>query len=89
MSQKSRGSLTSVEGGQAPPPIKVRLKRLNCNQATPYPPDGQAREWWLRLRHAFGTASSEFVQASLYQLIVLCRFSGRLPELTALAEIFL
>ena len=76
MSQKSRGSITSVETRKAPPPVKVRLKRLNCNEAIPYPPDGQAREWWQRLRNAFGTASSAFVQASLYQLITAARLPG-------------
>jgi hypothetical protein len=41
-----------------------------------YPPDGQAREWWQRLKNAFGTASSEFVQASLYQLIAAAPLPG-------------
>jgi hypothetical protein len=58
MSQKSRGSITAVETRKAPLPVKVRLKRVNCNEAIPYPPDGQAREWWQRLRNALGTASS-------------------------------
>jgi len=31
--------------------------------------DRQAREWWQRLKNAFDTASSAFVQASLDQLI--------------------
>ena len=34
-----------------------------CNEAVPYPPDGQAREWWQRLRKAFGTASSAELRA--------------------------
>ena len=29
----------------------------------PYPPQGMTREWWQRLKNAFGTASSAFVQA--------------------------
>src|SRR5438445_1544350 len=73
MSQKPRGSITSVEPRKAPPPVKVRLKRVTCDHAIPYPPDGQAREWWQRLRNAFGTASSAFVQASLQQLIAAAR----------------
>src|SRR2546430_4284030 len=73
MSQKPRGSITSVEPRKAPPPVKVRLKRVTCDHAIPYPHDGQAREWWQRLRSAFGTASSAFVQASLYQLIAAAR----------------
>ena len=51
----------------------MRLKRVNCDQAIPYPPDGQAREWWQRLMTAFGTASSAFVGASLQQLIAAAR----------------
>jgi hypothetical protein len=42
---------------------------VTCSEATPYPPAGQAREWWQRLKNAFGTASSAFVGASLQQLI--------------------
>jgi hypothetical protein len=76
MSQKPKGSITSAETRNPPLPIKVRLKRLSCNEAIPYPPDGQAREWWQRLRSAFGTASSAFVQASLYQLIAAARLPG-------------
>src|SRR5256886_15077955 len=76
MSQKPRGSITSVEPRKAPPPVKVRLKRVTCDHAIPYPPDGQAREWWQRLRNAFGTASSAFVQASLYQLIEAAGLRG-------------
>jgi glycosidase len=52
-----------------PAQVRVRLKRINCQEAEPYPPDGQAPEWWQRLKNAFGTASSAFVDASLQQLI--------------------
>jgi hypothetical protein len=76
MSQKSRGSNISVETRKAPPPVKVRLKRLNCDYAIPYPPDGQARDWWQRLKNALGTASSAFVEASLHQLIAAARLPG-------------
>jgi hypothetical protein len=76
MTQKPIESITSVETRKAPPPVKVRLKRVNCDHAIPYPPDGQAREWWQRLRNVFGTASSAFVQASLYQLIAAARLPG-------------
>ena len=68
------GSCTaSVAAGKVPAPVRVRLKRVNCNEAIPYPPDGQAREWWQRLKNAFGTTSSAFVEASLYQLIAAAR----------------
>ena len=51
----------------------MKLKRVNCDQAIPYPPDGQTREWWQRLKNAFGTTSSAFVEASLHQLIAAAR----------------
>ena len=76
MSKKLRAPATSVVSGDVPAPVRVRLKRVNCNHAIPYPPDGQAREWWQRLKNAFGTASSAFVEASLYQLIAAARLPG-------------
>jgi hypothetical protein len=63
----------SVAAGKVPAPVKVRLKRVNCDQAIPYPPDGQSREWWRRLKNAMGTSSSAFVAASLQQLIAAAR----------------
>ena len=66
-------AITSVPGEKAPAPIKVRLKRINCNTARAYPPDGQQKEWWNRLKGVLGTASSDFVNASLFQLISAAR----------------
>ena len=76
MSQKKLGPATSAPMGNVPGPVRVRLKRVNCNEAIPYPYDGQGREWWQRLKNAFGTASSAFVEASLYQLIAAARLPG-------------
>ena len=76
MSKRLRGPTSLVETGKVPAPVRVRLKRVNCNHAIPYPPDGEAREWWQRLKNAFGTASSAFVEASLYQLIAAARLPG-------------
>jgi hypothetical protein len=73
MTKKLRGPPTSVETGKVPAPVRVKLRRINCDYARPYPPDGQTREWWHRLRNAFGTVSSAFVEASLYQLIAAAR----------------
>ena len=44
MSKKFRGPTTSIVTGKVPAPVRVKLKRVNCEQAIPYPPDGQARE---------------------------------------------
>src|SRR5262245_10897111 len=71
MSKRSTRAVTPAPAGKVP--VKVRLRRINADYARPYPPDGQAREWWLRLKNAFGTASSEFVDASLQQLIAAAR----------------
>src|SRR5437773_9030703 len=72
MSKRLRGPTSSVETGKVPA-VMVKLKEVNYQHAIPYPSDGQAREWWQRLRNAFGTASSAFVQASLYQLVAAAR----------------
>ena len=58
MSKELRGPTTAVERGKRPAPVRVKLRRVNCDHAIPYPPDGQAREWWQRLRNALGTTSS-------------------------------
>jgi hypothetical protein len=64
-----------------PGPVRVRLQRINCDAAKSYPPEGMSREWWQRLKNAFGTASSAFVQASLYQLIYGCLAAAGFPKL--------
>ena len=53
---------------QRRPPVRVRLRRITAEQSEPYPPDGQGKMWWERLKKALGTASSDFVNASLLQL---------------------
>lgn len=57
-------------------PVRVKLKRINCDLAQAYPPDGQQREWWLRLKAALGTASSDFVNAAIFQLQNAARLPG-------------
>ena len=74
MSKRLRGPTSSVETGKVPA-VRVKLKEVNYQHAIPYPPDGQAHEWWQRLKNAFGTTSSAFVEASLYQLIAKGYFS--------------
>ena len=62
-----------VASGKRPAPTRVKLRRVNCNEAIPYPPDGQTREWWHRLKNALGTRSSAFVAVSVQQLIAAAR----------------
>ena len=73
MSRKLSATVPSVASGKRPAPTRVKLRRVNCNEAIPYPPDGQTREWWHRLKNALGTRSSAFVAASVQQLIVAAR----------------
>ena len=74
--RKKPKSPTPVTTGEKLAPVKVRLKQINCNHARPYPPDGQPRDWWERLKDALGTASGAFVEASLHQLIAAARLPG-------------
>ncbi len=46
----------------------MKLQRVNANLAKAHPPDGETEAWWNRLKKALGTTSSDFVEASLYQL---------------------
>ncbi len=50
------------------PPVRVKLRRVHANLATAYPPDGDSKVWWKRLKKALGTRSSDFVSVSLLQL---------------------
>jgi hypothetical protein len=49
MSKKLRQATVSTRANTGP--VRVRLQRLNCNEAKPYPPDGVTREWWQRLKN--------------------------------------
>jgi hypothetical protein len=73
MSKQPRHAFSSVTAGDVSPPVSVKLKRISSEVARPYPPDGMPREWWERLKTAFGTASSAFVNASLTQLVAAAR----------------
>ena len=49
-------------------PVRVKLQRVDASLSKVYPPDGQSKIWWARLKGALGTSSSDFVNASLFQL---------------------
>ena len=63
-------------------PVRVKLERINCDVAKSLPPDGDEQVWLDRLQAAFGTASMEFVTATLFQL----QAAARLPN-SGLSEI--
>src|SRR5882757_9184623 len=76
MTDKTNNSLTPVatQPGRLPvnqpgsSPVRVKLRRVNASLAKPYPPDGESKVWWKRLKKALGTKSSDFVNASLLEL---------------------
>lgn len=63
-------------------PVRVRLQRIHADLARSYPPQEGAKEWWERLKAAMGTASSDFVNATLFQLQSAARLpSGGISEI--------
>jgi hypothetical protein len=60
---------------------RVKLRRINCDFSKVYPPDGDAKRWWDRLKTALGTTSSDFVNATLMQIQNASRMpSGGISE---------
>jgi len=74
----SKKPIVPVADGTRRPPVRVKLARITANHSKAYPPDGETRAWWDRLKRALGTSSSAFVSASLAQLQSAARlpFSG-------------
>jgi hypothetical protein len=71
-----------------PKPVRVRLRRINANVEQAYPPTGDAKEWWARLKAAMGTASSDFVSQTLFQLQTAARLpSGGISEIAVNAAL--
>jgi hypothetical protein len=74
MTDKTNNSLTPVAikrlpvDQTGPSPVRVKLRRVNASLAKTYPPDGESKVWWKRLKKALGTKSSDFVNASLLEL---------------------
>ena len=71
----AKNPIVPLANGARRPPVRVKLRRITASQAKPYPPDGETREWWNRLKRALGTPSSAFVNVSLFQL----QAAARLP----------
>jgi len=60
----------------APPskrPVRVKLKRVDCDYHIPYAPESMKRDWLARLKKALGTASPDFVAATLRQVEIASR----------------
>jgi hypothetical protein len=65
---KPVSSPTRVAVERRPPPVRVKIYRADGKLARVHPPDGEAKLWWQRLNKALGTTSSDFVNASLFQI---------------------
>src|SRR4051812_43672870 len=76
MSRKT-SNVVPIAGASKRRPVHVKLERENCDFARPCPPDDMLmREWGERLRAAFATASPDFIDASLIQLVMVARLPG-------------
>ena len=73
MTSKPNTSPTRVAVGDRPRPVRVRVFRADGKIAKVHPPDGEGENWWRRLNKALGTTSSDFVNASLFQIQSACR----------------
>jgi len=84
--KRGRSAVTSSKVSYAEPGVRCcsfaasaarpRAKPPDHRSAKLYPPDGEERIWWDRLKKALGTASSDFVTASLQQLQAAAQFPG-------------
>jgi hypothetical protein len=80
--RKTGGVMSLIESQGRPPitrkaPVRVKLERINCDVSRSLPPEGEHRVWIDRLKAALGgTASMDFVDATLFQL----QGAARLPN---------
>ena len=75
MSRKTQPAFVP-DASQRRRPVRVRSRRITASFAKLYPPDGEGKIWWGRLKKALGTGSSDFVNASLHQLQAAAQFPG-------------
>ena len=73
MTNKPNNSPTPVAGRSRLPPVRVKVWRADGKVAKVHPPDGEHENWWRRLNKALGTTSSDFVNASLFQIQAAAR----------------
>ena len=81
--RKPNNSPAPVAGRHRLPPVRVKIWRTDAKLAKVHPPDGEAKNWWRRLNKALGTTSSDFVNASLFQIQAAARSPlGGISELS-------
>jgi hypothetical protein len=73
MMNKLKDSPARVAGQHRLPPVRVKVFRTDGKITRVHPPDGDAKNWWQRLNKVLGTTSSDFVNASLFQIQSACR----------------
>ena len=73
MTNMPNNSPTLVAGRSRLPPVRVKVWRADGKLAKAHPPDGEDENWWRRLNKALGTTSSDFVNASLFQIQAAAR----------------
>jgi hypothetical protein len=73
MMNKLNDSPARVAGQHRLPPVRVKVFRTDGKITRVHPPDGNAKNWWQRLNKVLGTTSSDFVNASLFQIQSACR----------------
>jgi hypothetical protein len=85
MTQKPNNSPTLVADHQPCrlPPVRIKVWRADGKLAKVHPPDGDTKNWWQRLNKVLGTMSSDFVNASLFQIQSVARSPwGGISELS-------
>jgi hypothetical protein len=65
---KPNTSLSTLANVRQSPPVRVKVFGADGKVVKVHPPDGEHKDWWLRLNKALGTTSSDFVNASLFQI---------------------
>jgi hypothetical protein len=73
MTNKPKNSPAPLAGRSRNPPVRVKVWRADGKVAKVHPPDGESENWWRRLNSALGTTSSDFVNASLFQIQAAAR----------------
>jgi hypothetical protein len=83
MTHRPNKSPAPVAAQRRLPPVRVKLWKTDAKVAKAHPPDGEGENWWRRLNKALGTTSSDFVNASLFQIQSACRSPwGGISELS-------
>ena len=88
MTNKPNNLTTPAAPQRRPVPVRVKVFGADGKLARVHPPDGEGRNWWLRLNETLGTTSSDFVNASLFQIQSACRSPwGGISELSMNASL--